>query len=211
MGWPKKPIFPIFPEPIFERWVAEPRLNHRKSTWWIQKTIFKKIYQINFLGLTILIALCSSNLLALFHGQVFFYFYVFLIIFKDRLARDRLRASDLYDFEFIDMILEVIRSTRRSQKIQKICNEFLESKSITHFAALHWRYDVKDWLNLNTKNQQRTDTVGKIKSIRADPTEFSQKVIAEMKKIEATTILLFRKGINFWIDAGNTSKNYKNL
>ena len=95
------------------------------------------------------------------------------------------------------MILAVIRSTRRSQKIQKICNEFLESKSITHFAALHWRYDIKDWLNLNAKNQQRAETVGKIKSNRADTREFSQKVIAEMKKIEARTILLFRKGINF--------------
>ena len=90
------------------------------------------------------------------------------------------------------MILEVIRSTRRSQKVQKISLEFLESKSITHFAALHWRYDLKDWLNLNNGEGEN---VQKIKSIRENPAEFSKNVIEEMKKIEATTIILFRIGI----------------
>jgi hypothetical protein len=109
-------------------------------------------------------------------------------LMKNNLAKDRLRASNLYDFEFIEMILDVIRSTRRSKKIQQISNDFLKSKMITHFSALHWRYDLKDFLHLRSNGKENS----KINSIRADPTNLVKKVLAEMKKINATNILLFR-------------------
>jgi len=94
------------------------------------------------------------------------------------------------------MILEVVRSTRRSTKIQGICKEFLQSKSITHFAAIHWRYDLKDYLHFHTGGEQ----VNKIKSIRADPTKFAQEVFKQMTKVGAKTILLFRIEIKNYFD-----------
>jgi hypothetical protein len=93
------------------------------------------------------------------------------------------------------MILDVIRKTRRSSKIRDIAKDFIAFKNISTCAALHWRYDLKDWLNLQT-GKKLSGVVEKIKSIRVNPTVFCTKIIQEMTRLNTSTLLLLRKGIN---------------
>jgi len=85
---------------------------------------------------------------------------------------------------------DIIKATRRPQRVQKIARDILKILDINKYAALHWRYDEDDFLK---KQEQKAPSQmrSNIRYIRKNPNLLCQAITKLLKEMNITNLLIF--------------------
>jgi len=83
---------------------------------------------------------------------------------------------------FIELQKEIVKSTRRPIYIQKIVEQFFEQEIKEEYAALHWRYDPKDWFRHCDWEAEGESVCAVVKNARNNPEKYGMKLLEDLQE-----------------------------